>query len=308
MIAPFRRKPIFLAASLFLVAALPAPAQGSPIPKTLGAGKAPDGAAILAADCSACHDWALANGALADSGAIVPGKPESSPAWIAVSEDRMPPDAPLSKVDKDSLLAWINAGAPKSAAAEASSGVPVPSASFLGFKSKEGFHRASGWASGGILLAAGVVGAAHALDMMNAAHAVRDTYPEDSLNDGNSPICRAEIAVVYDDPTEQALRWAHVGLLAAGESFYLANALTGTGFMGKLGPGWSKAKIHRYAFFLHAGLMVAEGVMGYFSSDALRRGDHETFHSLLQAHAAVGIAIPVVILGAGAIMDSRVRL
>ena len=54
--------------------------------------------------------------------------------------------------------------------------------------------------------------------------------------------------------------------------------------------------------------MVAEGVMGFLSSDALRRGDHDTFHILLQAHAVVGIAIPLVILGAGTIMDPRVKL
>jgi hypothetical protein len=221
----------------------------------------------------------------------------------------MPPTGPLGDADKALVLEWIQAGAPRSAADSTSAATaPLPSTRFLGFKSKESFHRFSGWASGGILLAAGVVGAVHAYDLMSTAHAYRDTFPEGSLNDGNSQICKDEIASVWGSSTEQALRWTHVGLLAAGESFYLANAFTGASFMGKLGPGWSKAKIHRYAFFVHAGLMVAEGVMGYFSSDALSRGDHETFHSLLVAHAAVGITIPVVILGAGAIMDPGIKL
>jgi hypothetical protein len=110
---------------------------------------------------------------------------------------------------------------------------------------------------------------------------------------------------VYNDPTEQALRWTHVGLLVAGETFYFANAFTGVSFMAPLEPGWNKARIHRYAFFVHAGLMAAEGILGYFSSDALRRGDHETFVGLLEAHAVIGITIPVVILGAGAIMSSK---
>jgi hypothetical protein len=49
-------------------------------------------------------------------------------------------------------------------------------------------------------------------------------------------------------------------------------------------------------------------VMGYFSSQALSTGNHELFHNLLIAHAGVGIAIPVIILGAGTIMDPRVKL
>lgn len=173
---------------------------------------------------------------------------------------------------------------------------------FLGFESKEAFHRFSGWAAGGTLLAAGIVGAVHAYDMMSAAHAYRDSL---GIEEFDPAVCPAEIATVYHDPTEQALRWTHIGLLAVGESFYLANAITGVSFIGPLPPGWSAAKIHRYAFFLHAGLMAAEGVMGYFSSDALQRGDHGTFHVLLAVHAGVGIAIPVVILAAGAIMSKE---
>jgi hypothetical protein len=177
---------------------------------------------------------------------------------------------------------------------------PEASKPFLGFKSKEAFHRFSGWTAGGTLLAAGIVGAVHAYDMMSAAHTYRDSL---GIEEFDPALCPAEISAVYGDSTEQALRWTHVSLLAAGESFYLANAITGVGFIGPLPPGWSKAKLHRYAFFLHAGLMAAEGVMGYFSSEALQRGDHDTFHVLLVAHASVGIAIPVVILAAGAIMD-----
>jgi len=51
--------------------------------------------------------------------------------------------------------------------------------------------------------------------------------------------------------------------------------------------------------------MAAEGVLGYFSSDALQRGDHEAFMGLLEAHAVIGFTIPAVILGAGAIMSSK---
>lgn len=200
--------------------------------------------------------------------------------------------------------------APPAAAADAVSaatsapGSPNAPEAFLGFESKEAFHRFSGWSSGGVLLAAGIVGAVHAYDMMSAAHAYRDAQGIERYDTG---LCTAEIEAVYNDPTEQALRWTHVGLLGVGETLYLANAVTGSGFMQSLSPGWSRAKIHRYAFFTHAGLMAAEGVMGYFTSEALARGDHATFRVLLTAHAGVGIAIPVVILAAGAIMDPNVN-
>jgi hypothetical protein len=189
--------------------------------------------------------------------------------------------------------------------ASSSASTPAPASRFLGFESKEAFHRFSGWMAGGTLLAAGIVGGVHALGMMNEAHDWRDAH---GIEEFSASSCDPEIAAVWGESTQQALRWTHVGLLAVGETFYFANAFTGSSFMGPLPPGWSKAKIHRYAFFVHAGLMVAEGVMGYFSSDALSRGDHDTFHSLLIAHAAVGIAIPVVILGAGVIMDPKINL
>jgi hypothetical protein len=173
---------------------------------------------------------------------------------------------------------------------------------FLGFKDKESFHRFSGWASGGILLAAGVVGGVHALQMMNKAHEWRDAH---GIDEEDTSACVDEIQAVWNDSGAQALRWTHVGLLATGETLYLANAVTGAQFMGPLPPGWSKAKVHRYAFFVHAALMATEGVLGFLTTDALKDGDHERMTGLLAAHTGIGIAIPVVILGAGAIMTRR---
>jgi hypothetical protein len=176
---------------------------------------------------------------------------------------------------------------------------PVGSAGFLGFPSKTAFHRFSGWASGGVLLAAGIVGGIHILDMMDQSHAQRG-----SLDDFNLATCGPILQGIYSSSTEQTLRWAHVGLLSTGEIFYLANAITGTGFMGNLEPGWNPPRIHRYAFFVHAGLMVAEAVLGFFLTDALQRSDHEAIQALGAAHATIGIVIPVVILSAGAVMGS----
>lgn len=204
------------------------------------------------------------------------------------------------------------------AAEAASGGVPAPDASspdavsaatgqepggsFLGFPSKTAFHKFAGWTSGGLLLAAGVVGGIRAYDLMSSGHEYRDAQgitEEEQIG----ALCSGEISSLWSDSTGQALRWTHVGLLAAGESLYLANAVTGVGFMEPLEPGLSSRKIHRYAFFCHAFLMASEAVLGFFTTDALRRGDHEAVAKLGIAHASVGFAIPLVILGAGAVME-----
>ncbi len=296
-----------LASSILFTGLVECAAQGTAIPKTMDSGRA---AAVFTTNCSTCHEWAASYRTIVDPARIVPGKPDESPVWLAISEEMMPPTGPLSEDDKALVRAWIEAGAPEPATATPAiktSGAAPNSARFFGFENKESFHRFSGWASGGILMAAGIVGAVHAYDMWSTAHAWRDThYP--NLDNFDPVNCPPEVNAVWGNSTSQALRWTHVGLLAAGESFYLANAFTGTSFMTKLGPGWSKSKIHRYAFFVHAGLMAAEAVMGYFTSDAMSRGDHETFRTLLVAHAGIGIVIPVVILGAGVVMDPKVKL
>lgn len=193
------------------------------------------------------------------------------------------------------------AGAPADAAVTdmPDLGPPPKAASFLGFPSKTSFHRFSGWMSGGLLLAAGVVGGIHALDMVNQAHGYRDAH---GIEDFSAASCAAEVAAVYGSSSSQALRWTHIGLLAAGESFYIANGITGSSFMGKLEPGWNASRIHRYAFFAHLGLMVAEGVIGVLMSDAMQSQNHEVFSELALVHAGIGLAIPVVILGAGYVM------
>ncbi len=173
-------------------------------------------------------------------------------------------------------------------------------ATFLGFPDKIAFHRFSGWAAGGTLLAAGIVGGIHFLGMMDEAHAYRDSL---GIDEFDSTLCPPKVETVWGGSVQQALRWTHVGFLGLGELFYAANAVTGTSLIGPLPPGWTKSRIHRYAFFGHATLMVSEAILGIFMSDALKRGDHETMRALGAAHVAIGIAIPTVILGAGAIMD-----
>ena len=82
--------------------------------------------------------------------------------------------------------------------ATSSASVPAPASRFLGFESKEAFHRFSGWMAGGTLLAAGIVGAVHAYGMMSTAHAYRDSL---GIEEFSPTTCDPEIASVWNGST-----------------------------------------------------------------------------------------------------------
>lgn len=174
----------------------------------------------------------------------------------------------------------------------------TPTSSYLGFPDKIAFHRFSGWMSGGTLLAAGALGGVHLLQMMDEAH----QYRSGGEGDFDPAVCGPILVDVWGSNANQGLRWTHVALLSLGELFYGANAVTGSSLIGPLPPGWNSQRIHRYAFFTHAGMMVAEIALGFAMSDALSRGDHETMIGLGTAHLVLGILDPAIILAAGAIM------
>ncbi len=166
--------------------------------------------------------------------------------------------------------------------------------SILDFPGKVEYHMTAGWVSTGLLFAAGAVGAARALDLMARGHKIRNTLGIDEEDD---PAIAGALADLYAD--RQTLRWIHVGLLAAGEALYLGNAVTGLSMKLPLDGRTKRADIHLTAFFVHAGLMAGEAILGALTSDALRRGDHEAHLGLALAHAAIGVAIPIVMAGAG---------
>lgn len=283
---------------------------GTPLPQTPDPAKA---VAVFAAYCAKCHGWASAYADIVAEDRIVPGKPEESRLLTVIQSGYMPPAPPAPKpAEIETLRAWIAAGAPGpdatsgatdavSAATAQGAGGASGSDRFLGFRSKTAYHRAAGWTSAGLLLAAGVVGAVRAYDLMSAGHDYRDFIgmtEEDEIDQR----CYDEISALWSD--NQALRWTHVSLLVAGESLYLGNAITGMSMARKAVPGRiSKSDIHRYAFFTHAALMASEIVMGLFTTNALSQGDHETVRSLGIAHAAVGLAIPLVMIGAGIVIE-----
>ncbi len=286
---------------------------GTPLPPAADPARA---VAVIGKYCSACHGWATTYPEIVAEDRVVPGRPSESRLFDYVESGYMPPSPPApSPAEIELLRAWIAAGAaaPEAvsgatesadAGSSASPSAPGGSGRFLGFKNKVDYHRAAGWTSSGLLLAAGVVGAVRAYDLMSTAHEFRDAngITEDTM----SPVCNDMIQDLWSG--NQALRWTHVSLLAAGETLYLGNAITGMSMARKAKPGEiSKSDIHRYAFFTHAALMASEIVMGLFTTDALKRGDHETVSSLGIAHAAVGLAIPLVMIGAGIVIELPAR-
>lgn len=260
---------------------------------------------ILDSRCSACHDWTGSWETITASGRVVPGSPEKSTLYLKISTDEMPAEGDkLTPGQKAFIRGWIAAGAPSTdlpiavSAADAQTGAAPPgTGGFLFFPSKVAFHEFAGFTSTALFVAAGVLGGIHIIDLMNAGHKYRDSIGWDE--DTGSPAVRsAEITKLWGE--QSSLRWWHVGLVAAGETLYLGDALTGVSMFTDSTPGkLTKHDIHRYAFFVHGGLMIGEVVLGLLVSDALRRGDHDAVISYGIAHGAVGIAIPLVMLGAG---------
>ena len=166
--------------------------------------------------------------------------------------------------------------------------------SSLDFPKKLNYHMVGGWASTGLLLAAGGLGVARALDLMNRGHDVRDSLGIDEEND---PAIASALGSVWQNG--QALRWLHIGFLAAGETLYLGSAVTGLSMKLPKGERTLASNIHLISFFTHAALMASEVIIGVMTTDALRRGDHEAHLGLVTAHAVIGVTIPIVMAGAG---------
>jgi hypothetical protein len=263
---------------------------------------------ILDASCSACHDWTGSYESIVAGGRVIPGSPEKSMLYQKIATDEMPQGGDkLSAEQKAFIRGWIAAGAPSTElpiavpAAEGAAGSPAaaPAASkgFLLFPSKASFHAVTGFTSSALFLGAGVIGVVHLVNMMNEGHAYRDQigWNEDT---GNPAVRTNEIETVWGN--DQALRWWHVGLIVAGETLYLGDAVTGVSMMSRQQPGkLTKHDIHRYAFFVHAALMVAQVGLGFAETYALSTGQHDLVIGLGATHAVIGLAIPVVMIGAG---------
>lgn len=164
----------------------------------------------------------------------------------------------------------------------------------LDFPGKLNYHKIAGWTSTGLLFTAGVIGVVRAVDLMNRGHQVRDTL---GIDENDTAAIATALSSVYEG--NQTLRWLHVGFLAAGETLYLGNAVTGISMKLPADERTLSSDIHFKAFIAHAVLMAGEVVLGFMTSDALKRGDHQEHLLLASAHAAIGITIPIVMGAAG---------
>ena len=267
---------------------------------------------ILTRSCSACHDWTGSYDTIVGGGRIIAGSPEQSLLCQKIATDAMPVEGDKLTADEKAFIkGWIAAGASSSelpiavpaaegAGASAATAAPAANSSFLGFPNKATFHAVTGFTSSALFLAAGVIGVVHLVDMMNEGHSWRDNpangWSEDTP--GSDATRSREIETVWGN--QQNLRWWHVGLLVAGETLYIGDAVTGISMMTSQKPGkLSKHDIHRDAFFVHSALMVAQVGLGFAETYALSTGQHDLMIGLGAAHAAIGLAIPVVMIGAG---------
>jgi hypothetical protein len=184
------------------------------------------------------------------------------------------------------------------AMANGQDGVSSPSmtgkTSFLDFPGKLNYHMTAGWASTGLLFAAGALGAIRAFDLMERGHDIRKDL---DIDDEDDPAIDSALSDLWK--TGQTLRWLHVGFLITGETLYLGNAVTGISMKLPKDERTRSSDIHLISFFAHAALMASEVIIGIMTTDALKRGDHEAHLGLVAAHAGIGLAIPIVMAGAG---------
>jgi hypothetical protein len=170
---------------------------------------------------------------------------------------------------------------------------------FLGIPVSVNAHRVTGYIAGGLLAAAGAVGIYRFLDLRRRGHEYRDSEDESS---DDSQSCDPIITEVWNDG--QAVRWTHVGLVVAGESLYVFDAVTGISLMKQTGGKSRAGIIHRNAFLVHAGLMALEVITGILETNALERGNHDQVVGYGAIHAGIGVAIPVIIIGSGLMIDN----
>jgi mono/diheme cytochrome c family protein len=271
---------------------------------------------ILQDNCAACHDWAASYKGIADPARVTRGSPEKSPLYTIVASDAMPMGgSPLPLTQKNLLRAWIANGAteseqplqlalPEAVQPEAAATAPAPAAPVRKFN-KLKFHQVSGFTSASLFLAAGAVGAVQFGTLMSESHAYRDANGIDE--DQISSVCADYIIGRWKDPYHQTLRWTHVSLLSAGEALYLYNAVTGIGMITK-NRGFTPQALHRYAFFTHGTLMLAELILGAFTTEALSSGNHWAIVGIGISHIALGFTIPAVMISSGIAVRRRLKL
>ena len=162
-------------------------------------------------------------------------------------------------------------------------------------------HRAFAFTTAGLLLAADGMGLYHFLQLQQRGHEIRDRigFAEDATDVAPQT---GGVLEVWRDGQSQTGRVLHTSLIVLGALSYVTTAtieLTMPRTSTSTSPV-SSTRLHRYAFFLHGGLMAANIGLGILESWALANGKHDLVAGAGMAHLAVGFGIPVVMLGAGA--------
>jgi hypothetical protein len=259
---------------------------------------------IFTNKCLECHSWPGSYKETVDPSRIVPFHPELSKIYLNVEDDTMPMSTDkLTPDEKNLIKAWIASGATDSVTPITGSVTDSGTDASVGDaqKTEPGkklpgsvtLHAVTGFTSAGLFYAAGIVSTIHFLNIMNEGHALEEQGIATEANRGTYMMS------IWNEPANQALRWWHVGLLSGGEVLYLYNAVTGIGMWSKDQPGVTREKLHRFGFFLHGGLMIAQIILGVAETYALSTGNHDIHVGIGAAHCIIGFAIPTVMVIAG---------
>jgi hypothetical protein len=166
-------------------------------------------------------------------------------------------------------------------------------------------HKALTITTAGVLLAAEAVGAYHFYDMMTGGHSYRDQI---GFQEGD-PV-GPQIQGIQDqwgDSSSQFQRTLHGSLIVASSVLYSATAAMEFALprMDIDPSSLSRPNLHRAAFYVHGALMVANVVLGFAESYALSQGNHEAVIGLGITHIAIGLAVPVLMIGSGLTFSVR---
>jgi hypothetical protein len=161
-------------------------------------------------------------------------------------------------------------------------------------------HKTLAFTTGGLLLAAGGLGAWHFLEMQRISHRYRDRIGFDEEAVDLTPQIN-EIRAVWSRSDSQAFRVAHAALIVSAVATYSATAAIELSWpdIDKSPSKWNNTAVHRRIFWLHATMMVANAGLGFAESWALSRGNHELVTGLGIAHLAIGFSVPVVMFASG---------
>ncbi len=161
-------------------------------------------------------------------------------------------------------------------------------------------HKACAFTTAGLVLAVDGMGLYHFLRMKSRGHEIRDSLGYTEAN--YDPAVQAEqLQRVWRESESQTERVIHGGLVALAMVSYTTTAtieLTMPRTRVSTTPV-SKTRLHKYLFWVHAGLMAANVGLGFLESYSLSTGDHAAVQAAGIAHLVVGFSVPVVMVASG---------